>query len=92
MWRILPGLVGQTGNCDDTVTQGTPLLLSRRHPQLLVIAPGSAADVLLAGAGEKQTAQAPAASPHTVHVYVKQLYKHYGISSRGELLALRVSE
>jgi Ca2+-binding RTX toxin-like protein len=38
MWRILPGLVGQTGVTDLRQSpQGTPLLFPRRHPQLLVI-------------------------------------------------------
>ena len=26
-------------------------------------------------------------SPHTVHVYVKQLYKRLNVSSRGELMS-----
>ena len=42
---------------------------------------------LLSGASEKQIALALELSPHTVHVYVKQIYKHYNVSSRGELLA-----
>ena len=42
---------------------------------------------LLSGASEKQIAQTMNLSQHTVHVYVKQLYKHYKVSSRGELLA-----
>jgi DNA-binding NarL/FixJ family response regulator len=42
---------------------------------------------LLSGASEKQIAGTMSLSPHTVHVYVKQIYKHYKVSSRGELLA-----
>jgi DNA-binding CsgD family transcriptional regulator len=42
---------------------------------------------LLAGASEKQVAMKLGLSQHTVHVYVKALYKRYGVSSRGELLA-----
>jgi DNA-binding CsgD family transcriptional regulator len=42
---------------------------------------------LLAGDGEKQIARQLGVSPHTVHVYVKALYRHYDVSSRGELLA-----
>jgi DNA-binding NarL/FixJ family response regulator len=42
---------------------------------------------LLAGEAEKQIASRLDLSPHTVHVYVKLLYKHFGVSSRGELLA-----
>jgi hypothetical protein len=41
MWRILPGLVGQTGVTDLRQSpQGTPLLFPRRHPQLSVISQG----------------------------------------------------
>ena len=42
---------------------------------------------LLEGKSEKQVAAQLGLSQHTVHVYVKSLYKKYGVSSRGELLA-----
>jgi len=42
---------------------------------------------LLAGDSEKQIASHLGVSPHTVHVYVKALYRHYDVCSRGELLA-----
>ena len=42
---------------------------------------------LLQGDSEKQVAQKLSLSKHTVHVYVKALYRHYGVSSRAELLA-----
>ena len=42
---------------------------------------------LLAGDSEKQIARHLHVSPHTVHVYVKRLYRHYNVCSRGELLA-----
>jgi DNA-binding CsgD family transcriptional regulator len=42
---------------------------------------------LLAGDSEKQIASRLGVSPHTVHVYVKSLYRHYDVCSRGELLA-----
>lgn len=42
---------------------------------------------LLAGDSEKQVAAHMGLSQHTVHVYVKALYRRYGVSSRGELLA-----
>ena len=42
---------------------------------------------LLAGDSEKQIAARLALSRHTVHVYVKSLYRHFDVSSRGELLA-----
>ena len=42
---------------------------------------------LLQGDSEKQVAQKLSLSRHTIHVYVKALYRHYGVSSRAELLA-----
>jgi len=42
---------------------------------------------LLGGDSEKQVAKKLGLSPHTVHVYVKAIYRRYGVSSRGELLA-----
>jgi hypothetical protein len=42
---------------------------------------------LLAGDSEKQIANRLRLSQHTVHVYVKALYRRHSVSSRGELLA-----
>ena len=42
---------------------------------------------LLHGDSEKQVAIKLGLSHHTVHVYVKSLYRHFGVSSRGELMA-----
>ncbi|HEX5241899.1 MAG TPA: LuxR C-terminal-related transcriptional regulator [Tepidisphaeraceae bacterium] len=42
---------------------------------------------LLAGDSEKQIAAWMGVSPHTVHCYVKALYRSYEVSSRGELLS-----
>jgi len=42
---------------------------------------------LLAGDSEKQVAAKLGLSRHTVHIYVKMLYKHFEVNSRGELLA-----
>jgi DNA-binding NarL/FixJ family response regulator len=44
-------------------------------------------EALMAGDSEKQIALKLHVSQHTVHVYVKQLYKRFGTNSRGELLA-----
>jgi DNA-binding CsgD family transcriptional regulator len=44
-------------------------------------------ELLVAGDSERQVALKLKISQHTVHVYVKQLYKRFGVSSRGELLA-----
>ena len=45
---------------------------------------------LLTGDGEKQVAGRMGVSQHTVHGHVKKLYRHFNVSSRGELLALHV--
>jgi DNA-binding NarL/FixJ family response regulator len=42
---------------------------------------------LLEGDGDKQIAARLAISPLTVNVYTKAIYKHFGVSSRTELLA-----
>ena len=42
---------------------------------------------LLDGDSEKQVARKLGLSQHTVHGYVKALYRRYGVSSRAELLA-----
>jgi DNA-binding CsgD family transcriptional regulator len=44
-------------------------------------------ELLLNGNAEKEIAARLAISRHTVHVYVKSLYKRFGVSSRAELLA-----
>lgn len=44
-------------------------------------------ELLLAGDSEKQIARKLSISPHTVHAYVKSLYRTFNVSSRGELLA-----
>jgi DNA-binding CsgD family transcriptional regulator len=58
-------------------TGGPPL--SRRERQTL--------ELLLTGNAEKQIAARLSISRHTVHVYVKSLYKRFGVNSRPELLA-----
>ena len=47
---------------------------------------------LLAGDSEKQAAAKMGVSPHTLHVYVKTLYRKYNVSSRGELLSKWVKQ
>ena len=42
---------------------------------------------LLMGDSEKQIARHLNLSPHTIHAYIKDLHKRYGVCSRGELLA-----
>ena len=43
--------------------------------------------LLLAGASEKEIARQLALSPHTVHGYVKDLYRHFGQHSRAALVS-----
>ncbi|MBI3465813.1 MAG: DNA-binding response regulator [Planctomycetes bacterium] len=45
-------------------------------------------ECLLEGESEKTTALRLGLSRHTVHDYVKGLYRHFGVGSRAELLAL----
>jgi DNA-binding CsgD family transcriptional regulator len=67
----------------DQVLEGKRLssgpALSRRQRQTL--------ELLLAGNAEKQIAARLNISRHTVHVYVKSLYKRFDVNSRPELLA-----
>lgn len=42
---------------------------------------------LLTGKSEKVVAEELFISPHTVHSHVKQIYRHFGVSSRAELMA-----
>jgi DNA-binding CsgD family transcriptional regulator len=42
---------------------------------------------LLMGDSEKEIAARLGVSPHTIHVYVKTLYRRFDVCSRGELLA-----
>ena len=57
--------------------------LSRRKSQTL--------KCLLRGLSEKQIARELGISQHTIHVYVKELHKQFGVASRGELLARWIS-
>lgn len=53
--------------------------LPRRQSQTLKL--------LLQGKSEKEVASTLGLSPHTIHVYVKALYRHWGVGSRAELLS-----
>jgi DNA-binding CsgD family transcriptional regulator len=44
-------------------------------------------DQLLTGAAEKEVATRLGISRHTTHDYVRELYRRFGVTSRGELLA-----
>jgi DNA-binding CsgD family transcriptional regulator len=58
--------------------------LSRREKQTL--------EALLSGASEKQIAAKLGLSPHTVHQYVKAIYRAFTVQSRAELLARVLGE
>ena len=58
---------------------GMPVSLSPRMRQTL--------ERLLAGDSEKEIAARLRLSPHTIHVYVKTLYRRFDVCSRGELAA-----
>jgi FixJ family two-component response regulator len=45
-------------------------------------------ELLLQGDSEKQVAFRLGLSRHTVHDYVKSLHRHFGVQSRGELMAI----
>ena len=53
--------------------------LSRRAAQTL--------EQLLGGASEKEIADRMGLSAHTVHQYVKTVYRSFGVRSRAELMA-----
>ena len=57
--------------------------LTRRHRQVL--------DLLKTGLSEKDVGHELSISPHTVHVYVKALYRKLKVNSRAELLSLWVN-
>lgn len=44
-------------------------------------------ELLLAGASEKQVARQLGVSQHTIHVYVKDIYQRFEVSSRAELMS-----
>jgi DNA-binding CsgD family transcriptional regulator len=67
---------------------GRALLLSSQ-PNLHGLSPRlrQTLDCLLDGDGEKQAAARLGISPATIREYVTRVYRHFGVTSRGELLA-----
>ena len=59
--------------------RSTPLLPPRLQRTL---------ERLLAGESDKEIAQKLGISRHTVHEYVGDLYRRFGVSGRGELMAM----
>ena len=68
----------------DHVSQSMTADIPQRMQQVL--------DLLKAGFSEKEAANYLEISHHTVHVHVKNLYKHFAVRSRGELLSLWVNK
>jgi DNA-binding CsgD family transcriptional regulator len=62
-------------------------LVSTEEPQPLSPRLRQTLDALLEGNSEKEAALRLRLSVHTVHEYVTALYRHFGVSSRAELLA-----
>jgi DNA-binding NarL/FixJ family response regulator len=73
------GTLPAEGIDKSAVPQPVPPDLSPRLSQTL--------QLLLTGDSEKQVANKLRLSRHTVHVYVKALYRRYDVSTRAELLA-----
>lgn len=59
---------------------GPPLQIPTRQQQVL--------DGLLKGLTEKEIAAGLMLSPRTIHKYVEQLFRHFGVHSRPQLMAL----
>jgi DNA-binding CsgD family transcriptional regulator len=76
--RLLVRLVQEELSRDFEASFGPTRRLSPRQRQVLAL--------LQRGLGEKQVAAELDVSPHTVHDYVKAIYRQHGVSSRAELL------
>jgi DNA-binding CsgD family transcriptional regulator len=77
--RLLVQLVQEELSRDFEASAAPLRRLSPRQRQVLAL--------LQRGHSEKQVAAELGVSPHTVHDYVKALYRSHGVTSRGELLA-----
>jgi DNA-binding NarL/FixJ family response regulator len=49
---------------------------------------GETLDVILTGVAEKDAARRLRVTRNTVHGYIKQLYDHFGVCSRAELMSI----
>jgi DNA-binding NarL/FixJ family response regulator len=72
----------------------TPIARSPVDPVLAALSPRltQVLDLLLLGDAEKQVARKLGLSPYTINGYVKDLYRRFGVNSRGELMARFVGE
>ena len=76
--RLLGSRINPGSNGDPIIPRQLPRLSPRMRQTL---------ERLLAGDSEKQIAARLCLSQPTVHQYVTALHRHFGVSSRGELLA-----
>jgi DNA-binding CsgD family transcriptional regulator len=74
-------------HCEMSWVYETDLLLATHGAATLSPRQRQTLEYLLAGHSEKQIAVRMRLSPNTVHHYVKALHRHFGVSSRSELLA-----
>ena len=92
----LPAVYASPATDDTTLPLADRLDLPRASPHRIrrgrAVSPRQQQTLrhLLAGESEKQIAQRLSRSQHTVHTYVKAIYRNYRVSSRGELLSLFV--
>ena len=85
--RLVAGANGQpveslAGNLIHTSTASSSQELPHLSPRMR-----QTLRLLLEGDSEKQIAQKLRLSQHTIHVYVKALYRGFGVNSRGELMS-----
>jgi DNA-binding CsgD family transcriptional regulator len=76
--ELLTGVPQRRSNSDSGAAAPLPELAPRVRQTL---------GRLLQGDSEKQIASRLGISPHTIHVYIKTLYRTFNVNSRGELLA-----
>jgi DNA-binding NarL/FixJ family response regulator len=83
----------------DQAAQGRPPRRRTHEPNAFLVAIArnlcpreqEISSALKTGKSEKQIAALLGISTHTVHVYVKNVYRRYGVSSRAEFLAMWLS-
>ncbi len=73
--------------CQSMLAQVAPKKLSPALTTGLSPRKRDTLQLLLAGDSEKEVAIKLGLSQHTVHIHVKNLYKHLGVCSRAELMA-----
>jgi DNA-binding CsgD family transcriptional regulator len=80
------------GLLDSTTEHVLPSVALEAHFRSLSDAQRKVLRLLLQGASEKEAAAALGLSYHTVHAHLKEIHRELGVRSRGELMALCLSE